>query len=368
MIDDPAPVSATPGRVNQAEFLAGLPEGSSVLIVRLRSLGDTILLTPSLRLLHNWRPDLSLSVLLDPPWDALLGGNPCVQSILKSRGKLATLRQIRNRKFSCIINLHGGPTSALFTRWSGATKRAVFAHFRNTSAYSTLVPTAQEILGRTGPVHTAEHVASCFFWLGLPVSEIPAAEIFPDQDARARVGKALHTYGIQPGKPYAVIHPTATYETKRWNASGFAEMAAYLKNKYDLPSVFLCMREEEEVLNEVEKSASWPLPRAVDWPLQDVMALISGAKIFLGNDSGPAHVAAAARIPVAVIFGSSNSTTWKPWQAIDSAVIQNEFACNPCAGDRCREYGEPRCILSITAEQVKGSVDSLLPTESISSI
>jgi len=78
-------------------------------------------------------------------------------------------------------------------------------------------------------------------------------------------------------------------------------MAAYLKNKYDLPSVFLCMREEEEVLNEVEKSASWPLPRAVDWPLQDVMALISGAKIFLGNDSGPAHVAAAARIPVALV-------------------------------------------------------------------
>ncbi len=366
MIDDPGPVSATSGAATQPKFLADLPEGASVLIVRLRSLGDTVLLTPSLRLLHDWRPDLSLSVLLDPPWDTLLGGNPCVQSILASRGKLATLRQIRSRKFSCVINLHGGPTSALFTRWSGAVRRAGFAHFRNSSAYSILVPTAQEVLGRSGPVHTAEHVASCFFWLGVPVSEIPRAEIFPHQAARTRVGQVLHGYGIQPGEPYAVIHPTATYETKRWNASGFAKIGAYLENNHGVRPVFLCARDEEEIISAIERSSSSQILRAVGWPLEDVMALISGARIFLGNDSGPAHLAAAAQVPVAVIFGSSNSDVWRPWQAVDSEVVQNDFACNPCAGDRCHAFEEPRCILSVTAEQVRAAVDLLLSTYSIS--
>jgi ADP-heptose:LPS heptosyltransferase len=63
---------------------------------------------------------------------------------------------------------------------------------------------------------------------------------------------------------------------------------------------------------------------------------------------------------VVVIFGSSHSTLWKPWQAPDSAVVQNYFDCNPCPGDRCYAFAEPRCILSITTEQVKVCLDALL--------
>ncbi len=94
--------------------------------------------------------------------------------------------------------------------------------------------------------------------------------------------------------------------------------------------------------------------------MRDIVALTAGARIFVGNDSGPAHIAAAVRIPVLVIFGSSHAASWKPWKAVDSAVVQNYFDCNPCPGDRCYVYEEPRCILSISGEQVKVCLEALL--------
>jgi ADP-heptose:LPS heptosyltransferase len=88
--------------------------------------------------------------------------------------------------------------------------------------------------------------------------------------------------------------------------------------------------------------------------------MVAGARVFVGNDSGPAHIAAAARTPVVTIFGSSHSALWRPWKAPDSAVVQNYFDCNPCPGDRCYAFAEPRCILSITTEQVRVCLDALL--------
>jgi ADP-heptose:LPS heptosyltransferase len=340
--------------------LASLPQGGRVLVVRLRSMGDTVLLTPALRLLHEWRPDLEVSVLVERPWDELLEGNPAIHSVLTLRSKAATAWRIRRTKFDAVINLHGGPTSAWLTRLSGARLRAGFAHFRSPAAYTLRVPPAQEILRRAGAVHTAEHVASCFFWLGVPFDEIPAAEVFPSAAARERVAERLRSFGIGAGEGYAVVHPTALYNTKRWKAAGFAEVSDYLEAAHGLRSVYICAESEVRTLDAVERQAPRPLLRAVEWPIGELAALLAGARVFVGNDSGPAHVAAASRIPVVTVFGSSHSAVWGPWKAAEAAVVQNYFDCNPCAGDRCYAFAEPRCILSITTEQVRVCLDAVL--------
>jgi heptosyltransferase-2 len=88
---------------------------------------------------------------------------------------------------------------------------------------------------------------------------------------------------------------------------------------------------------------------------------IQGARLFLGNDSGPTHIAAALNVPIVVLFGSSDSQIWFPWTTSSPyRIVQNKFACNPCRSDRCRVYGEPRCILSITPEQVEAAVATQL--------
>jgi ADP-heptose:LPS heptosyltransferase len=346
--------------VSLGNGLTRLPIGARVLVIRLRSMGDCVLLTPALQLLHEWRPDLEVSVLVEPPWEGLLEGNPAIRSILRMQGKLATAWRVRRAGFDAVINLHGGPTSAWMTRLSGARLRAGFAHFRSVNIYNARVPTAQEVLCRPGPVHTAEHIASCFFWLGVPFTDVPRAKVFPSSASVQRVAARLRSFGIAAGEGYAVIHPTALYASKQWKAAGFAEASHYLEEQYGLRSVYICSETEMRSLDAVERSSSRPLLRAVAWPMRELVALIAGAAVLVGNDSGPAHIAAAAQVPAVVIFGSSHSAVWKPWKAPKSAVVQNYFDCNPCPGDRCYAFAEPRCILSITTEQVKVCLDALL--------
>ena len=138
-----------------SEVFSRLPAGARLLIIRLRSMGDTILMTPALRLLHQWRPDLRVSVLAEHPWNELLEGNQAVHPLMAPGGKLSTAWRLRRERFALAINLHGGPTSAFLTRASGARWRAGFEHFRNGFVYNLHVPTAQRILNREGPVHTA---------------------------------------------------------------------------------------------------------------------------------------------------------------------------------------------------------------------
>src|SRR3989304_40476 len=95
--------------LQQAEepALAALPAGARVLIIRLRSMGDTVLMTPALRLMHEWRPDLEVSVLVEPPWDQLLEGNPAVHSVMVLRNKALTAWQVWKKRFAPVLRLDG---------------------------------------------------------------------------------------------------------------------------------------------------------------------------------------------------------------------------------------------------------------------
>lgn len=356
-----------------SEGLADLPPGSRVLVIRLRSMGDTILLTPALRMLHEWRPDLQISVLVDKPWDELLVGNPAIHQILVTSGKLSTLRAIRRAGFAAVVNLHGGPTSAQLTQFSGAPRRIGMAQFRSRSAYNVLVPRMQDILpmsaggekkGRVAPLpfHTAEHAAAVFGWLGMPLRMVPAAQLFPSAAARSSVHAKLGSWEIPTGAEsgYALLHAAGLYPSKRWSPRGFADTGKWLAQEHQLRPVLLGGKADLPLLEEIQSAIGSAAEIAAGWPINEMLALIAGARIFLGNDSGPAHAAAALGVPVVAIFGSSSSTLWGPWRAAASAVVQNEFACNPCPGDRCREFGEPRCILSIESAQVRKAIEEVL--------
>jgi ADP-heptose:LPS heptosyltransferase len=353
------------------ELLSRLDSGARILVIRIRSMGDTVLMTPALRLLHDWRPDLKITVLVERPWDELLENNPAIDSVMVTGAKIETARRLRRERFQLVVNLHGGPTSALLTRAAGASWRAGFEHFRDglkyVFAYNLRVPKAQQILQRTGKVHTAEHIASCFFWLGVPAAEIPAAQVFAAPETLETVAAKLASMGIEAGQRYAVIHPTAATLTKQWSASGFAEAGEFLERERSIRTVYVCGPGEAAVLDEIERCCGHPISRAEGWSLRELVALIFRSSVFVGNDSGPAHLAAAAGIPVLVIFGSSDSRVWRPWKAARSLVVQNDFDCNPCPGDRCYAFDQPHCIQSITAEQVRAGLESLLGAHSSAS-
>ena len=358
--------------MNAASLLSDLPAGARILILRLRSIGDIILLTPTLQLLKQWRPDLCISVIVESRFRDLLQGNPAVEEILIPGGetgvrnllsRLEVIRGLRRRDFSLCVNLHGGPTSRLLARWSGARWRVGFAHYRGASLYDILVPDARTILNQPS-LHTAEHQAAAFFYLGLPRKEIPRAQIFSGAAQAAWWDVKRASLGITGGQSYAIIHPTALYKTKEWAPEGFARVGEYLERQAYVAPIYSCGPGEAPVLDAIEKASGAPVRRLEDVSLAQFAAALAGARLFLGNDSGPAHMAAALSRPLVVIFGSSSSPIWGPWPRQGSnpgaRVVQNPFDCNPCPGDRCYQFARPECILSVTFDQVKDAVEEVL--------
>lgn len=350
-------------------LLPALPQGARILILRLRSIGDIVLLTPTLRLLKTWRPDLNVAVVVESRFRELLEGNHDVDEILepgsgcgwcKLRSRIAAAREIRKRRFSLCVNLHGGPTSAFLARWSGAPWKAGFAHFRQSGIYQVLIPDARLILNLPS-IHTAEHQASAFFHLGMPHKEIPPACLTVTSEALTWWKGERASLGIAQGQEYAVLHPAALYFTKQWAPENFAALGNHLERQKGLRVLYTCGPEELTILDKVQQAAGAAICRLPSPSLGNFLAALAGACLFVGNDSGPAHMAAALGRPGVVIFGSSSSRIWGPWRPrAPWRIVQNPYECNPCPGDRCYRYERPECILSVTFEQVRSAVEEVL--------
>jgi heptosyltransferase-3 len=282
-----------------ATVLEDLPRGSRVAILRLRSLGDCVLTTPALHLLKRARPDLEIAVMVEDRFRAVFEDNPDLAAILPP-----ALRPLHSWRPSLCLNLHGGTRSAWLTALCGARWRAGYGHFRHAFVYNAHIPRAQQILGVARTVHTAEHAASAVFWLGVPLAEIPRAALFtaPSEPRASASGRA----------PVAVIHPVAATPAKTWRPDGFLAVAAHLKHA-GLDPIFIGAGGDD-----LSAFAAFRTLRGA--PLSEIKDLLSGAALFVGNDSGPAHMAAAFGVPVVVLFGESNPAIWGPWRTASEIV------------------------------------------------
>jgi heptosyltransferase-3 len=270
-----------------------LPSGARVAVIRLRSLGDCVLTTPALGLLKAHRPDLKIDVMVEPRFAAVFEGNPDVDRILAPGRTRADL----------IVNLHGGTRSMWLAAVSRARRRAGFAHHRYSFLYSDRIPTAQRILGVERKVHTAEHLASAMFWLGVPRVEIPRARLFAE------------CTGETACATYVVIHPFAATPSKTWPAERFIAVAERQRAGGLEPHILAGPGDDASRFGAFQVCANQPLAR--------VKSLIAGAQLFIGNDSGPAHIAAAFGVPVVALFGPSDPVIWAPWRA-ESRVLARD--------------------------------------------
>jgi heptosyltransferase-3 len=272
-----------------------LPQGAKVAVVRLRSLGDCVLTTPAIALLKQERPDVRIAMVAEDAFRAVFTSNPDIEKILRP-----SAFAIVGWRPEMIVNLHGGPTSDRLTLFSGARVRVGFAHYRMKSVYNVRVPRAQEVLGVDGKVHTAEHLASLMFYLGVPISEVPRACLF---------ARPWHS-----DRPYAVIHPLASAPGKTWSAGNFREVADQLRSRFDLDSIFIAGPHED-----LGPFAGYACLAGAD--LEKLKSVMAGASLFVGNDSGPAHLAAAFGVPSVVLFGASDPEVWRPWRTPAATLV-----------------------------------------------
>lgn len=355
--------------MNTRQILPNLPQAAKLLFVRLRSLGDTILSTPLYSALKSWRPDLRISVLVERPYEELLLNNPDLRSVISiPRGqsgdvwswwaRLKTLHRIRSERFDCCINLHGGSTSALLTGLGGSRYKVGLQTFRYNFCYNVGLQSPFHA-GKGLKQHTVEYQVEWLYALGMPPREIPPLRLTPDPALEATVTHKLAEAGIDLLLPYTVIQPTSTFSTKEWTPEGFAAVSDFLKLKLGCQPLLVGGPKEDSKLHRVSELCSSCPAILSKLSLSELVGVIGKAQLFIGNDSGPAHLAAALQIPLVVLFGSSDSQVWYPWRA-KHVIVQNPFQCNPCPGYRCLVYDEPKCILSITASQVESAITKLL--------
>ncbi len=295
-----------------ASVLDRLPEGARVAVIRLRSLGDCVLTTPALALLKESRPDLKIAVVVEDRFRRVFEQSPVVMKTLQP--ELVSIARFRPQ---LALNFHGGTRSQWMTAASLAGSRAGFAHHTGSWLYNVPIPRAQQIFGEERIVHTAEHMASAMFYLGVPRQEIPRAQLYCQRNT------------ARP--PYAIFHPTASAASKAWPAERFVQIANRLQG---LVPVFIGGPGED-------LSAFSIFECHAGAPLDQMFSLMQSASLFVGNDSGPAHVAAAFGVPSVVLFGPSNPCIWAPWRT-KAEVVHS-----------------PNGLAQITVERVSSAIEKL---------
>jgi len=330
---------------------------ANILVIKLRYIGDVLLTTPFLRVLRESLPTSHITVLVNPGTESVLHQNPNVDHIaILPRGNWAQQIQffqgIRSRHFDCVIDLTDGDRSALLTFLSGARLRIGFNHegrWRG-KAYSWCVN------GQYGTTHMLNYHARALIPLGIEPRVCSPEIVLTDQE-RQSVDRLLTRYALH-NKKWVMLHPAARYWFKAWAPQRFAEVGdALIRDGYHV--VVVGSESEQELVNQVMHSAQQTFVSLVgQTTLRELAGLMQHCRLFVGNDAGPMHMAAAVGCPVLALFGPTDPAVWGPW-GTHCQTIYKGLDCRECFHPGCQR-GEASCMNLIGVGEVLQAARRLL--------
>src|SRR2546423_4642039 len=335
-----------------------------ILVVRLRSIGDTVLSAPSLFALKRFLPHASVDILVEDWVAPVLDGFPHVDNVITLERKSAlsrarVARRLRANRYDVVYNLHGGTSATLLTRATGAKHRVGYETYQYARLHNHLSPSSSSLWGQD-KTHSVEQQLALLGWTGVPVSDRPPTQLAVIQQAATTIAGRLQAVGLGD-IPFAVIHPAAAFATKQWAAEKFVRVADELGGK-GLPVVAITAPDQTDIVDELQQKSSGLVATFTDLSLPEITALLARARLFVGNDSGIAHIAAAVATPSVVVFGSSNIAHWRPWTGTGAAaeIVFEEMECQPCHGYFCEKFEQPECIRRVPVERVIAAVERVL--------
>ena len=311
-----------------------------LLIVRLSAMGDVIHALPAVAALRGAFPDAHIGWLIEERWSELLcapgaarrgrrsKARPLVDEVhsvsLKAWGKslfsvstaqrIATVwNDVRGARYDAAVDLQGAIRSALLARWSGARvvygaaeprespaslwyARKAFARGRHVIEQNlSVVEAVLRVTGKAQPRNP------------FPVEHSPV-DLPWDSQAEVRVGRRLEESGVSD---FAILNPGAGWGAKRWPAERYGEVALGLAAQ-GLKSILNYGPGEEELANAAQ-AASQGAALAMSLNLTELIALTRRARLFIGGDTGPLHLAAALRVPVVAIYGPTDPSRNGPY-------------------------------------------------------
>jgi ADP-heptose:LPS heptosyltransferase len=351
------------------------PRAPRILVVKLDHVGDVILATPAIRAIHDAHPQEPVDVLIARGSSVALEGNRSIDRILhydstryrRSRehspgepGALRVIRDVAGGRYSTIVELRGDWWTLLLPILTRATRRVDRGSVRLGEWVAGRASRARPILHE---VETNLEIVRPI--VGDRVPARPALEIFPVELARQSMVRKLAAIGVDWDSPIVCIHPGAAWRPRAWRPERFAAVADWIQDHYHAQVLFVGSADERDIEAAVRASATgrrafW-LAGGLTW--QELTALLERARLHIGNDSGPAHVAAALGIPSVVLFGPQEPNRFRPWSD-RSFVLHHRVHCCPCWQNVCVHPENP-CVNLIEIEEVKARVSQILgPPES----
>jgi predicted lipopolysaccharide heptosyltransferase III len=326
----------------------------NILVIKLRYIGDVLLSTPVLHALRERFPQAHLTMAVLPGTEDVLKENPDLTEVLVvERGPLIGqwrfFRDIRRRRFDCVVDLTDGDRSAILSRYTGAPVRiGLNEEHRWRGLLSTSIATVPP------GVHRVERDLSVLRPLGIEPKAGPLVLRIPSQD-EAMAAELLDSIAGEKlsggARKLVMLQPGARYWFKAWPAERFAELADRLAVQFGCRILVGGDARERELAEAIRSSVRAPVVSlAGRLTLLQYAAVLKRCALFVGNDNGPMHMAAALGVPVVALFGPSNPQEWGP-RGTRTEVLYKGLDCRHCFHPTC-ERGDESCMRLITVDEV----------------
>ena len=335
---------------------------NEILVIKLRYLGDVLLITPCLQAIKENLPHANVTVVVNKGTEAVLHNHPCVDHVVTVdrryvvEGWRAVIR-LRKRRYDLVLDLTDGDRSAIMTRLVNARHRVGYnaEHRWRGRCYD------QIIHGDPDEMHSVDYYLRAAKAIGLKTNvHAPMLSFAPDDEEYAN--ELLVDHGIDSEEQLVMIHPGSRWEAKSWLAERFAAVADTIQVSRSARVVFAGSEMERARVKNIQAQMSTTSVSIVgQTTVLQLAAVMKRCALFLGNDNGPMHMAAAAGLPVVALFGPTNPKVWGPCGS-GHRVFFKDFDCRACFVPGC-QLGSQSCMAQISVDEVMDAIDDCLMTK-----
>ncbi|MCM8795007.1 MAG: lipopolysaccharide heptosyltransferase II [Candidatus Omnitrophica bacterium] len=338
-----------------------------ILVIKLSSIGDVVLATPSLRALRGRFPKAHITVLVGRESREILHRCPYVDELIvfdKQRdgslpGLLALAKKLRQAQVDVTVDFQNNRTSHWIAWLTGAPQRYGYAGRR----WSRLLTHRAE--HPLAPMLPVQHQFVLLKLLGIDAA--PAGlEMWPGPSDQAKADELLQGSWMVEGQPLVVIHPGSNprWVSKRWPAEHVAQLVDRLAAFAKARVVLTGSDGEKELIDRIYRLCEVkPILVVGSTSLNELGALIRRTGVFVGGDTAPLHVAAAVGVPLVALYGPTDPLRHLP-PASRVTLLKKNLPCSPCYRGTCYRKGGGfmECMKSISVDEVFEAVVSHLKT------
>jgi heptosyltransferase I len=337
--------------------MSRVTDGPRILITRLSALGDCVLTLPLVCALRRHFPHAVVTWAVEPMSATLLSRHPAIDQLvvvpkgwLKSPHLMCVLRdRLQALHVDWVLDPQSLTKSSLLGWLSGAARRIGFARPQGRE----LAPWINNERVARGVAHIVDASLKLLEPLGVAATDAQfGLPLLPE--AEAAVDRFLRDACLNGG--YAVINSAASSVSKQWPAERFGRVARYLGEQYELPTVVTWAGPREAAIADqiIAKSGGHGI-LAPATSLPQLTALLRRARLMIGSDTGPLHLAAAVGTPCVGLYGPTRVENSGPY---GSQHVTLQVACSPELGRRQRRLDDS-IMRRITTEQVCEACETL---------